>query len=438
MQKNIFLFIIIHVVIGILASFLKPIMIVYPFIIILMGLFYVLKNSNLKNEVLVVAAYITGAEVFMRMSNSFILYETGKYGVMFFMILGVFYKGINYKSMIYFIIFLLLIPGVVISLLEFSNDIDLRKSIVFNLLGPLVLLVSTFYTFSRQVSKSQFQNILLAFGFPIISMLVYIVLYKPISNELFIFSESNFATSGGFGPNQVSTMLGFGMFVYFSLFLFFSKNFFQKLIYIVFALLSGYRCLLTFSRGGLLAAVFMIIALVVISFFNVNTVNKIKLQLIALSMFLVGLWVFSYTVIVTDGMITNRYTGKDAAGREKKSKLSGREDIAAAEFQLFLENPIFGIGVGRNKVEKAEILGKDVAAHNEISRLLAEHGSLGLVAFLIMFFTPLLYFILNKNQLFLIPFFLFWFLTINHAALRIAAPAFIYALSLIKVNWNED
>ena len=40
--------------------------------------------------------------------------------------------------------------------------------------------------------------------------------------------------------------------------------------------------------------------------------------------------------------------------------------------------------------------------------------------------------------LILIPFFLFWFLTINHAALRIAAPAFIYALSLIKVKWNED
>jgi hypothetical protein len=33
------------------------------------------------------------------------------------------------------------------------------------------------------------------------------------------------------------------------------------------------------------------------------------------------------------------------------------------------------------------------------------------------------------------PFLLFWFLTINHAAMRIAAPAFIYALSLLKVHF---
>ncbi|MFY7811448.1 MAG: O-antigen ligase family protein, partial [Flavobacterium sp.] len=411
---------------------------IYPFVIMIYGLYYVVKQKNQIQEVIVVAAYITGAEVFLRMSDSVILYETGKYGVLFFMFLGFIYQGIKFTSFIYFIVLLLLIPGVFVSLLQFSNDLDLRKSIAFNLLGPTVLLVSTFYTFDRVVTKSQFYKILLALGLPLVAMLVYVILYKAISNELFSISESNFETSGGFGPNQVSTMLGFGMFVFFSLFLFYSKSFFQKIVFVGLSLLFGYRCLLTFSRGGLLAAVIMIIALIAISYFNVNTVNKVRLQLIALGMFLVGLMVFSYTVIVTDGMITNRYTGKNAAGKEKKSKLSGREDIAAAEFQLFLENPIFGIGVGRNKVEKAELLGKEAAAHNEISRLLAEHGSFGLVAFLVMFFTPLIVFLFNKNQLFLIPFFLFWFLTINHAALRIAAPAFIYALSLIKVNWKED
>jgi O-antigen ligase len=431
-------FIFLHIILGLLAMYLKPILFVFPYLLFVLGLFYIVKNKNKNNEVLIVSAYVVGVEVFMRMSEILFFHETGKYIVLFFMILGVFYQGVNSKSFIYFIVLLLLLPGVFISLLQFSNDLDLRKSIAFNMLGPIVLLVATFYTFDRAVTKSQFHKILLALGIPIISMVVYIILYQPISNNLFLSSESNHDTSGGFGPNQVSTMLGFGMFVFFSLFLFFSKSFFQKIVFIGISLLFGYRCLLTFSRGGLLAAVIMIIVLLIISYFNVNIVNKLKLQFIALGMFLIGLMVFSYTVIVTDGMITNRYTGKDAAGREKKSKLSGREDIASAEFQLFLENPIFGIGVGRNKLEKAEILGKEVAAHNEITRLLSEHGSFGLVAFLVMFLTPLFVFMFNKNQLFLIPFFLFWFLTINHAAIRIAAPAFIYALSLIKVNWKED
>ena len=427
-----------HISIGLLAMYVKPIMYVFPYLLIILGFYYVIKKKNNNNEVLIVSAYVVGVEVFMRMSEILFFHETGKYIVLFFIILGIFYQGVNRKSFIYFIVLLILLPGVFISLLQFSNDLDLRKSIAFNMLGPIVLLVSTFYTFDRAVTKTQFHRILLAMGIPIISMVVYIILYQPIKNNLFLSSESNHDTSGGFGPNQVSTMLGFGMFVFFSLFLFFSKSFFQKIVFIGISLLFGYRCLLTFSRGGLLAAVIMIIVLLIISYFNVNSLNKVKIQFITLGMFLVGLLVFSYTVIVTDGMITNRYSGKDATGREKKSKLSGREDIAAAEFQMFLENPIFGIGVGRNKVEKAVILGKEVAAHNEISRLLAEHGSFGLVAFLIMFFTPLINFGFNKNQLFLIPFFLFWFLTINHAAIRIAAPAFIYALSLIKVNWKED
>jgi len=32
----------------------------------------------------------------------------------------------------------------------------------------------------------------------------------------------------------------------------------------------------------------------------------------------------------------------------------------------------------------------------------------------------------------------FWLLTINHAAMRTAAPSFVYALSLLKVKFNEE
>ncbi|HEU4495769.1 MAG TPA: O-antigen ligase domain-containing protein, partial [Flavobacterium sp.] len=77
--------------------------------------------------------------------------------------------------------------------------------------------------------------------------------------------------------------------------------------------------------------------------------------------------------------------------------------------------------------------GIEAASHNEITRMLAEHGVLGAFAFLILFLTPLILYIDNKKHLYLLAFFIFWLLTINHAAMRLAAPAFIYSLTLLKV-----
>jgi len=63
---------------------------------------------------------------------------------------------------------------------------------------------------------------------------------------------------------------------------------------------------------------------------------------------------------------------------------------------------------------------------------------LGIFALMILFITPMFLYISNREHLFLFCFILFWILTINHAAMRIAAPAFIYSLSLLKVKMYED
>ena len=41
------------------------------------------------------------------------------------------------------------------------------------------------------------------------------------------------------------------------------------------------------------------------------------------------------------------------------------------------------------------------------------------------------------KKAFTISFYLFWFLTINHSAMRIALPGFIYGLSLIRIVPDE-
>jgi O-antigen ligase len=157
-------------------------------------------------------------------------------------------------------------------------------------------------------------------------------------------------------------------------------------------------------------------------------------------MILIGiasLGVWSYSTLQTNGMINKRYANEDARGRQKKSKLSGREAIIESEIDMFLENPIFGVGVGKNREYREETTGINAASHNEISRMMAEHGSLGIMCLLILIITPLLLYLNNNQNIFVLSCIAFWIMTINHAAMRIAAPAFVYALSLLKVYSDE-
>jgi hypothetical protein len=101
---------------------------------------------------------------------------------------------------------------------------------------------------------------------------------------------------------------------------------------------------------------------------------------------------------------------------------------------MFLNNPIFGVGVGKGVEVREMETGILAVSHDEITRMLAEHGSLGLMGLLILFFTPLALYLDNKFNLFLFCFVVFWFLTINHAAMRTAIPAFVYSLSLLNVQ----
>ena len=163
-----------------------------------------------------------------------------------------------------------------------------------------------------------------------------------------------------------------------------------------------------------------------------KVVSLVVFGLIALS----GVW--AYSSIQTSGLIDKRYANKDAKGRVKESKLTGREKLIESEFNMFLDNPIFGIGVGKNKEYREETTGIEAASHNEITRMLAEHGMFGLFGLIILLVTPMVLYLNNKQNIFVFSFVVFWLLTINHAAMRLAAPAFVYALSLLKVQFVDE
>lgn len=423
-----------HILIGVLGYVLPFTAKIYGYSIFIFGLYYIIKNQNRNNEALVVAAYVVGSEVFLRMTGGNPLYEISKYGVIVFILFGMYYSGFSKGAAPYWIFLLLLVPGVVISTFTLNFDTDLRKAIAFNISGPVCLGMASLYTFRRKILLTEINRILLSMGLPILSCMVYLTLYTPNVRDVVTSTQSNFETSGGYGPNQVATVLGLGMFIFFSKVILDSKTKFQFIINIIIALNITYRGMLTFSRGGVITGFLMIVLLLLFLYFKSNFGGRVKLNYISILLVLSIFATWTYTSFQTGGLINKRYANQDAAGRVKESQFTGREDIAKEEINIFLKNPIFGVGVGKG-VEVREIdTGMKVLSHDEITRTLAEHGSLGILALLILFFTPLVLYLENKFNMFLLCFVAFWFLTINHAAMRTAAPAFVYSLSLLNIQ----
>ncbi|SHM17638.1 O-antigen ligase family protein [Flavobacterium chilense] len=424
----------IHAVIAVVVFAVPFLSKIYAILIPVVGFFIVYRTKNKKNEVLLVAAYLVGVEVLLRMTGGNFNNEFVKVNVIFFMLLGMIYSNFSTSGFVYWFFLILLIPGILITSTVFNPSIDIKKSLVFNLSGPVCLAISSIYMFKRRILFTDLQNVLVVMGLPIVSTTIYLFLYNPSVRDVVTGTQSNFETSGGFGPNQVSTILGLGMFVFFTQLILFSKS--KKAIILngILLVFITYRGIVTFSRGGIITAVAMIVFLLFLLYVYSNDKGKKKFVVVFFLTGLIAAGVWSYSSFQTKGLIEKRYANKDAAGRTKKDRLGGREEIMNEELSVFIDNPILGIGAGMGKEVRKETFGAEVASHNEITRMLSEHGLFGVFGLLILAITPFVVYVNNRQHLYFLSFFVFWLLTINHAAMRTAAPAFVYALSLLFVQ----
>lgn len=427
----------VHVGLGFLFFTIPFLGTIYGLLVFLIGVGYVVNTKNKNNEVLMVASYCMGMDVYLKMLGASLFNEFGKYTIIVFMVLGILYKGFSKSAFLYVFFIALLIPGIFIGAQTLSLDANIRKAIAFNITGEVCLAVSAIYCFRRSISLKRMQDVLAMYLFPMMALLVNVFLFSPILQDVITNANSNFATSGGFGPNQVSTVLGLAMFAAFSQLFLASPTKKLQLINGFLILVFAFRCIITFSRGGMYTGILMMLVLSMVLYRIMDLKGRSKMLLVGGLSVLAGIMVWGYSSVQTGGMIEKRYANEDSRGREKESQLSGREVLIESELQMFIENPILGVGVGKNKEIRLESTGIEAASHNEISRMLAEHGSLGLLGLLILFITPIVLYMRDYTQIYALVFMIFWLLTINHAAMRIAAPAFIYALALLKVRFDS-
>lgn len=429
-----------HIVIGMLIFFNESLAKLY-FLFAFVFFFYkvVVAPNHLKTfEVLKACAYFVGAEVLFRMTKGSISYEAGKYLVIFFMVMGIFYKGISGNAYPYFLYIMLLVPSIFVASTTLSFDANFRTNIAFVLSGPFCLGVAALFCYDKKISMNQLHNLLLYMVLPIIAHTAYIFLYNPSVEEVLSGTGSNRSASGGWGANQVACILGLGMFILTVRLFTKSSSIGLKVLNILLFSAISFRAIVTFSRGGVLTAIIAIVAFLIVYFSVVPNRKKIGIVMLSIVFAFSSLatWIISNSE--TKGFINLRYENKDHLGREKSDLTTGRGQLFQDELDGFISNPFFGIGSSRAKDERIEIEGQGITSHSETSRLLAEHGMFGVVILIILLFKPLDLRSSNKRNYLFYAFLGFWFVTINHSSMRLAAPAFVYALALLNVTHEKN
>ncbi|WP_282043192.1 O-antigen ligase family protein [Winogradskyella flava] len=394
-------------------------------------------NKNKSKEVIYACCYVIGSEVLFRMTSGAFFYEAAKYLVILYMLLGIFSTGVSKKSYPYFIFLLLLIPSIFVAYMRMDYDSNLRTNIAFVLSGPVCLGISALYLYDKRITLNDLLQALKYLSLPIISMTIYLFLYNPSIKNVLKGTQSNFETSGGFGPNQVATILGVGMFILSVRLFMKSSNLSLKIVNGIILGLISFRGIVTFSRGGIMTAILMILIFLTIIYRNASRTQRSKIVYTFFVLIILGTAVWTISSSQTEGLIDKRYANQDKSGREKEDLSTGRVDLFISDLEGFINYPFLGAGANGAKELRLKNNAGLKASHNEISRLLSEHGIFAIIMLLILIVKPLLYHFNNRRNLFFYAFLCFWFATINHSAMRIAAPGFIYALALLDIKYEK-
>ena len=156
------------------------------------------------------AAYICGAEVLWRMTDAQIFWEFGKYAVVAIMLTGILQIKRIKDVKLPLLYFLLLMVSIPLTIFNHGFNSETREMISFNLSGPLVLAICAIYFSQVKLDQTDLESIAWSFAIPVISILT-IASYSIFTAKYINFViKSNLITSGGFGPNQVSAVLGLG------------------------------------------------------------------------------------------------------------------------------------------------------------------------------------------------------------------------------------
>lgn len=389
--------------------------------------------------------YIISFELLGRISRAspFIPYETGKYLLIVLLISGILLGYRNGK--LGWVMLIFLIPGIIIDesgLVGFKNQ-------VANVFGPISIAFVVIYFKNQSVSREEFKSLLKLLILPIISVLSFVIIKNPDFNDEEFNLAGGYLMSGGWGTNQVATALGLGALV---VYIFWRNNWNlsgSRWLDILVFLLFTIRGLLTFSRGGMIGGFLAIVLLLFYETWGKRTslgaTRLIKNLIKVIPIVVLFVIVFQYADRATGGNLALRYQGETPgtlAGTKEKNLntfTSNRVAVFKDDLSLWREYPIFGVGVGASSNLREHTY--RVAAHVELSRLLSEHGILGLIYFAILIALGIK--VLRQASMdpwgpMLLSLFVLALFTTFHSAMRTFITPLLIGLSMLSITEHTE
>ena len=218
------------------------------------GMYFALNKHYKIEYVAYVVVYIVGAEVLWRMASVPVFWEFGKYATVAVMTAALVRRGLYKIPTLPLVYFALLLPSVILTFSYFDLP-EARDTLSFNLSGPLCLFVSCWFFSYIKLNQIQLRRLFLVLLVPAITVACAALIFTVTAEEIVFNTESNAATSGGFGPNQVSSLLGLGVFAAAACYVLFKNNSKYKLYLAGSIILLASQSIMTFSRGGIYNAI---------------------------------------------------------------------------------------------------------------------------------------------------------------------------------------
>lgn len=312
--------------------------------------------------------YLVMCGVLWRMTEAGVPWEIGKHALWLtsLIVLARFHQRLPAPMPLFYLV--LLLPGAAITVLDVGPSAG-RTQIVFNLAGPLALAAGTAMFSLVRLSPRDFRRITYLAIAPVAS--IWIIAFTALLEVEEFTTESSKEAVGGFGPNQVSTVLGLGALLAI-LWAFRDRSPVHRAVLGVAGLTFLAQSVLTFSRGGLYNA---LAALLAVGVLYIRRPGRIFAALFVLGLVVAtGALFFDRVDEFTDGNLGKRFSD---------TNVTGRDELARDDLSIWAQEPITGVGAGQSRFVRTG-LREGAAAHTEFTRLLAEHGVLGLMALAVL------------------------------------------------------
>jgi hypothetical protein len=353
--------------------------------------------------------------------DPFIPWELGKYMAIFFVLIlvisGRMVWGLRYGL------------GVLLILTTLINGNTTWKLVFFNaIITYCIMLMSDFFkslVLNLKKLILYLRYIVLPFITFLFSSLSKLSEFKPETVEL----DSRYILDE-IPSNQIATYMGLGFFLmilFFKMKVYLGVTQWQKLLIGFGLLIVG---VISFSRGGILVGILGVFLLYFSSLKQIFKLRFIK-QLIFLLPILA--LIATYINSRTNGSLLLRYQGETrgtlAGSKEKNinTLTTNRYNIMLGDINTFFNHPLMGVETGRS-MEKRKESGFQYS-HVEFSRLLSEHGLVGLIVTIIWFID-----LLKTKRGILKSLYVIGFLTTLHGATRTALPLVLMLISMVYIT----